>query len=226
MQLFDNRFHAGKMLADLLSSYADDPQALVLALPRGGVPVAFEVAKKLHLAMDVWLVRKLGLPKQKELAIGAISLGYVKVFNELLIKQFQVSPQEISQVVAQEEVELERRNRRYRDSKPIPRLSKQTLILVDDGVATGATMKAAVIALRKFNPKKIVVAVPVGSIDACQELDKEADELVCIYTPEPFLGVGTWYQDFTQVNDQVVTGLLKKAEALKKSITNKEQEYV
>jgi putative phosphoribosyl transferase len=212
MKLFKDRTHAGKILADMLNQYANNPNALVLALPRGGVPVAFEVAKRLHLPLDVWLVRKLGHPQNKELAIGAISLGYVKVFNEELLKHFAVSPTEINRVVAEEEIELERRNRRYRDSKPTPRLSNKIIILIDDGVATGATLRAAITALRKFNPAKIIAAVPVGSTEACQELESVADELLCLYTPEPFGGVGAWYENFAQLNDHEVNDYLKKAE--------------
>ncbi|MDF2940578.1 MAG: phosphoribosyltransferase [Gammaproteobacteria bacterium] len=213
MKLFKDRPYAGKILADMLNQYADNPNTLILALPRGGVPVAFEVAKRLHLPMDVWLVRKLGHPQNKELAIGAISLGYVKVFNEELLKSFAVSPIEISKIVAEEEIELDRRNRRYRDSRPIPRLSNKTLVLIDDGVATGATMRAAITALRKFNPAKIIAAVPVGSTEACQELEAVADELICLYTPEPFGGVGAWYENFAQVNDLEVNDYLKKAQS-------------
>ncbi|MDO8953895.1 MAG: phosphoribosyltransferase [Gammaproteobacteria bacterium] len=224
MQLFKDRRHAGAMLAELLNQYADDPHTSVLALPRGGVPVAYEVAKQLHLPLDVWLVRKLGLPQHKELAIGAISLGYVKVFNEALIKQFKVSPEQISRVVAEEEIELQRRNRRYRDNRPIPHLAKQTLILIDDGVATGATMRAAIMALRKFNPAKIIAAIPVGSIDACQEIEPVVDELVCLYTPEPFNGVGQWYKDFAQVNDQEVNECLKKAQSSQAATMQDQQE--
>ncbi|MDF2529148.1 MAG: phosphoribosyl transferase [Gammaproteobacteria bacterium] len=226
MKLFENRLHAGKMLAELLEQYSHNPQAIVLALPRGGVPTAFEVAKRLELPMDVWLVRKLGLPKYKELAIGAISLGYVKVFNEELLKQFPVSPEEINQVIAEEEIELERRNRRYRDSKPIPRLSNKTLILIDDGVATGATMRAAVTALRKFNPAKIVAAVPIGSVEACQELEPVVDELICLYTPEPFGAVGNWYESFPQITDHEVNDYLKKAELfLRSKLTIQQEEH-
>jgi putative phosphoribosyl transferase len=215
MKLFKDRIHAGKILAEMLSQYANSPNTLILALPRGGVPIAFEVAKSLRLPLDVWLVRKLGHPQNKELAIGAISLGYVKVFNEALLKHFELSPLEIAQIVAEEEIELERRNRRYRDSKPIPRLSNKTLVLIDDGFATGATMRAAITALRKFNPAKIIAAAPVGSIEACQELEVVADELICLYTPEPFGGVGMWYESFDQVSDHEVNDYLKKAQSFR-----------
>ncbi|MDF2691541.1 MAG: phosphoribosyl transferase [Gammaproteobacteria bacterium] len=224
MRLFENRFHAGKMLADLLEPYANNAQTLVLALPRGGVPVAFEVAKRLRLPLDVWLVRKLGHPLHKELAMGAISLGNVKVYNEELLKQFALSHEEMNAVAALEEIELERRNRRYRDSKPIPRLSNKTIILIDDGMATGATMRAAVTALRKFNPAKIIAAVPVGSTEACQELENIVDELICLYTPEPFGAVGAWYESFSQTTDHEVNDCLKKAENLLVSKYNSQQE--
>jgi putative phosphoribosyl transferase len=214
MELIKNRSHAGKMLADLLQNYANDPQTMVLALPRGGVPVAYEIAKRLQLPLDAWLVRKIGLPQQREVAIGAISLGYVKVLNEAMIQHFKLNPNEINQIIAEEEVELERRNRRYRDNRPIPRLTNKTLILIDDGVATGATMQASVMALKKFNPKKIIVAVPIGSSQACQELEEIVDELVCLYSPEPFGSVAKWYENFDQVDDKTVTELLKQAEVL------------
>jgi putative phosphoribosyl transferase len=194
---------------------------LVLALPRGGVPVAFEVARALDGELDVFLVRKLGLPGQEELAIGAIASGGVQVLNESLLAELQLSPTLIEQIAQREECELKRREELYRDGRaPLP-LHGRTVILVDDGLATGASMKAAAQAVRLQHPRRVIVAVPVAAKDTCNDFDASVDEIVCAHTPKPFLSVGMWYEDFSQTTDEEVMQLLHEA-ARKKSRTDQD----
>jgi len=210
-RLFRDRADAGRQLALPLSIYADRPDLLVLALPRGGVPVAFEVALALHAPLDVFIVRKLGFPGHEELAIGAIATGGVRVLDEEVIKTFGIPPAVIDQVTATELRELERREKQYRDGRPPPAVAGHTVILIDDGLATGSTMRAAVRALRKEGAKTIVVAVPVSPPETCDSLREEVDDIVCAVTPEPFRAVGLWYADFSQTTDEEVRELLERA---------------
>src|SRR5437879_3935955 len=201
---FQDRREAGRMLASRLSAYADRPDVVVLALPRGGVPVAYEVAKALHAPMDVFLVRKLGVPGHEEYAMGAMASGGVRVLNRDVVEALHIPNEVVEQVIAREQRELERREREYRGDRPFPDLRGKTVILVDDGLATGSTMLAAVMALRQKQPARIVVAVPTASPDTCELLKAEADEVVCATTPEPFRAVGFWYEDSSQTTDEDV----------------------
>jgi len=207
-QRFRNRNDAGRQLAEKLAAYADRPDVLVLALPRGGVPVGYEVSRALGAPLDVFLVRKLGVPGYEELAMGAVATGGVRVLNDEIVRGLGISEQEIDAVVARELQELGRRERLYRGSRPTPDVAGRTVILVDDGLATGATMRAAVAALRQQHPARIVVAVPTASPDTCEALKAEADDVICAITPEPFFAVGHWYDDFTQTTDNEVRELL------------------
>jgi predicted phosphoribosyltransferase len=209
--LFHDRSEAGRVLADKLASYADRPDLLVLALPRGGVPVAYEVAQALHAPLDVFLVRKLGLPGQEELAMGAIASGGTRVLNEEVVSKLNVPEEVIDMVAAEEQQELSRRERDYRDGRTPPNVRGRTIILVDDGLATGSTMRAAVAALRQQGPARIVVAVPVGALETCGDLQHEADAVVCAQTPHPFYAVGAWYDNFSQTTDEEVRDLLARA---------------
>lgn len=209
--LFHDRTDAGKQLAEKLMHYADRPDVLVLALPRGGVPVAFEVAQALHAPLDIFLVRKLGVPGYEELAMGAIASGGVRILNRDVVESLEISEQSIEAVAAAEQAELERRERAYRDNRPAPNVQGKTVILVDDGLATGSTMRAAATALRKCDPAALVVAVPVGSPDTCQDFQDLADETVCAATPEPFYAIGAWYENFSQTSDADVQELLSRA---------------
>jgi putative phosphoribosyl transferase len=214
MALFKDRVDAGKKLAKELSKYANRSDVLILALPRGGVPVAFEVAKELNVRMDVFIVRKLGVPGNEELAMGAISSENIRVLNEDVVRSFQIPERVINMVSENELKELERRERAYRGDRPKPEISDSTVILIDDGLATGATMRAAATAIKTKNPAKIVVAVPTGARDTCELFGKEVDEVICVATPEPFYGVGAWYGNFSQTTDEEVCELLDKARAL------------
>jgi putative phosphoribosyl transferase len=209
--IFRNRSEAGKYLAKRLANYANRDDVLVLALPRGGVPVAFEVAKALHAPLDIFLVRKLGIPGHEELAMGAISTGGVRVLNEDVVNYLGIPDDVIDAVAAEELLELGRRERAYRGDRPEPDVRGKTVILVDDGLATGSTMRAAVAALRQQNPARIVVAVPVSAPQTCDEYRMGVDEIICAVTPEPFDGVGKWYTDFSQTTDEEVRELLEKA---------------
>jgi putative phosphoribosyl transferase len=209
--IFRNRTEAGRRLAKELERYAGRPDVVVLGLPRGGIPVAYEVARGLQAPLDVFVVRKLGMPGQEELAIGAIATGGVRVVNDDLLARLRVPPQIVDEIAAREERELERRERAYRGpSAPLP-LAGRTVILVDDGLATGASMRAAAMALRRLSPARIVVAVPVGAAETCEELARLVDEMVCAETPEPFWAVGNWYEDFSQTSDEEVHLLLERA---------------
>jgi putative phosphoribosyl transferase len=194
-----------------LRRYAGRPDVLVLALPRGGVPVAFEVAQALGAPLDVFLVRKLGLPGHEEFAIGAIASGGVRVLNEDTLREYGVSREQVEAVVQAEEQELERRERSYRGDRPFPDVAGRTVILIDDGLATGSTMRAAIAALRQERPTRIIVAVPTAPRETCEELRAIVDEMACLVTPEPFYAVGLWYEDFSQTTDEEVRELLERA---------------
>jgi putative phosphoribosyl transferase len=208
---FRDRREAGRQLAQLLAAYANRPDVLVLALPRGGVPVAYEVARALHAPLDVFLVRKLGLPGHEELAMGAVASGGVRVLNRDVVERLQLSDELIDAVTRRELQELERREREYRGDRPFPDVRGKTVILVDDGLATGSTMRAAAEALRQQEPARLVVAVPAGSAETCDEFREEVDEVVCAITPQPFYAVGLWYDDFSQTTDDEVRELLSAA---------------
>ncbi len=209
---FRDRSEAGQFLAEKLSHYAHRDDVLVLGIPCGGVPVAFEVAKALGAPLDAFLVRKLGLPGREELAMGAIASGGVMVLNDSVIKRFDVSDSVIQSLVLRKRRELDARARKYRGNRPPPRIGGRVVIVIDDGLATGASMRAAVEALRTQRPQRIVVAVPVGAVSTCQELQNDADEVVCFITPEDFAAVGMWYEDFAQTTDDDVKRLLEEAE--------------
>ena len=208
---FPNRAEAGRLLAEKLENYVGRSDVVVLGLPRGGVPVAYEVAQRLGAPLDVFVVRKLGVPGFEELAAGAIASGGVRVLNEDVVRALPNADQLIESVTEKETVELERREQTYRDGRPAPELRDRVVILVDDGLATGATMRAAVAALRQRGVAKIVVAAPVGAPDTCRELEQEADETICAIAPEFFQAVGQYYEDFSQTSDEEVRELLSRA---------------
>jgi predicted phosphoribosyltransferase len=210
-QPFRDRREAGRVLASLLKSYAGGDDVTVLALPRGGVPVAYEVASALGAPLDVFLVRKLGTPGHRELAMGAIASGGVRVLNDDVVRWYGIPESAIESVAREEAAELERRERAYRDGRPAPDLANRIVILVDDGLATGSTMRAAAQAVRLHRPSRTVVAVPVGARQTCSEIAAVADEVVCARMPEPFSAVGQWYLNFDQTDDDEVRELLQKA---------------
>jgi putative phosphoribosyl transferase len=210
-QAFPNRIEAGRLLAEKLEKYADRDDVIVLGLPRGGVPVASEVAKRLRAPLDVFIVRKLGVPGFEELAAGAIASGGVRVLNEDVMRAIPHADEAIEIVTARETEEMQRREQTYREGRPAPELRDRIAILVDDGLATGATMRAAVKALRQRGAAKIVVAVPVGPPDTCHEIEEQADETICLSTPEFFQAVGQYYDDFSQTTDEDVRELLGSA---------------
>src|SRR5436190_15052775 len=210
-RVFENRAEAGRQLAEKLDKYAGRDDVIVLGLPRGGVPVAYEVAKRLHAPLDVFIVRKLGVPGFEELAAGAIASGGVRVLNEDVMRSIPYADEAIEAVTAKETTELERREQIYREGRPPPGLGGRIVILVDDGLATGATMRAAVKALKQRAAAKIVVAVPVGPPDTCRELAEEADETICLSVPVFFQAVGQYYEDFSQTFDEDVRELLSSA---------------
>lgn len=205
---FLDRREAGLQLADALAHYSGDPQAIVLALPRGGVPVGYEVAGKLRVPLDVFVVRKLGTPWQPELAMGAIASGGVEVINEDVVRVLRISPSQVEAAVARETLELERRERQYRGGQEPLAVRGRTAILVDDGIATGSTMRAAIAALRRAEVARIVVAVPVASPRTCAELEEIVDEVVCLHSPASFEAVGEFYHDFSQTTDAEVRAYL------------------
>jgi predicted phosphoribosyltransferase len=209
-EAFEDRTDAGRRLAELLDGYRSDPPPLVLALPRGGVPVAFEVASRLNAPLDVLIVRKLGMPGDEELAVGAIASGGVTVLNDDLVDALAVPPNVVEAVAERERVELTRREQLYRGDRPALDVAGRTVIVVDDGLATGATMRAAVLALRKLSPARVVVAVPVAARQAVADLGRVADACVVVATPSPFFGVGLWYRDFSQTSDDEVRELLAR----------------
>ena len=206
--LFKDREEAGRILANALLHYADRPDTLILGLARGGMPVAFEVARILKAQLDTLIVRKLGVPGQEELAMGATAAGGVTVINQSIMEQLNISAQALRAVIAKETEELNRREQAYRQGRPPPDVSGRTVIVVDDGLATGTTMRAAIDALRKQDAARLVVAVPVGSRQACDDLRSEVDEIVCTQIPERFYSVGNWYQNFSPTTAEEVRYLL------------------
>jgi putative phosphoribosyl transferase len=209
---YKNRREAGKVLAADLQRYAGKKNVLVLALPRGGVPVAYEVAMALHAPLDIFLVRKLGVPGHEELAMGAIATGGVRVINEDVVQSLHIPEHVIEAVTAKEQREIKRRERFYRDERPLPEIRDHQLILIDDGLATGASMRAAAHALRQQQPARLVVAVPVAAPATCELLRPDVDEIVCPLLPEFFYGVGWWYEDFAQTSDKEVQDLLTRSQ--------------
>jgi putative phosphoribosyl transferase len=205
---FANRREAGRQLGQALLQYRGRPDVLVLGLPRGGVPVACEVADVLGAPLDVFVVRKLGMPGHEEFAIGAIASGGVRYLDNEILRAYNVSQATVARIAQREEAELARRERLYRGDHPPPALNARTLILVDDGLATGATMRAAVIAVRSAGPAAVVVAVPVAPAESCELLRRDADEVVCLLTPTPFEAVGLWYDDFSETSDDEVRSTL------------------
>jgi putative phosphoribosyl transferase len=210
---YRDRREAGQVLADRLRHFAGRHDVIVLALPRGGVPVAFEVANAIGGALDVFMVRKLGLPGHPEFAMGAIASGGIRIVDDDVIRDYRIPATAIDQIARAEQQELERRELAYRGARPALALRDRVVILVDDGLATGSTMRAAVIAVRRQLPSQIIVAAPVGARQACAALDQVADEVVCAVTPEPFRAVGLWYQNFEQTTDDDVRRLLDAAAA-------------
>jgi predicted phosphoribosyltransferase len=211
MTVFTDRADAGRQLAGWLSAYAGRSDVVVLALPRGGVPVAAEVAARLGAPLDVFLVRKLGVPGHPELAMGAIAEGGVMVAGDAILAELGIPRTALEDVAVRERLELERRDRQYRGGRERPDVRGKVVILIDDGLATGATMEAAVLALREHHPSRIVVATPVGARDACERLGQMADEVVCALIPESFLAVGQWYRNFSQTSDDEVKALIEQA---------------
>ncbi|HUG14593.1 MAG TPA: phosphoribosyltransferase [Thermomicrobiales bacterium] len=210
---YRNRYEAGRVLTAMLAPWKDTPGLLVLALPRGGVPIGYEIALALDAPLDVFLVRKLGVPGHSELAMGAIASGGVMVLNEDVVVPLRISDETLEQVVEREARELERRSREYRGARPEPDVSGRTVILVDDGLATGSTMMAALKALRKQQPTHVIVAVPVASPLTLDDIAREADEIVCPMRPDPLHAVGIWYEDFSETTDDEVRMLLRQAAA-------------
>jgi predicted phosphoribosyltransferase len=208
MSLFSDRRDAGRRLARKLSGYGGRDDVVVLALPRGGVPVAYEIAEALHAPLDVFVVRKLGVPGQEELAMGAVASGGVEILDPGVLARFGVSDPEVAETVKRERRELARRERAYRDDRPVLELKGRTVILVDDGMATGASMQAAVAALASASPFRVVVAVPVAPQSTALRFRRFVDEFVCLATPEPFYAVGTFYEDFAETSDEEVRELL------------------
>ena len=208
--LFRDRRDAGRRLAALLGEFATRPDVIVLALPRGGVPVGFEIASELRIPLDVFVVRKLGVPWHEELAMGALASGGVIVLDDEVIRELHVSDADVRDVIRAEQQELQRREQEYRSDRPFVDLTGKTVILVDDGLATGSTMRAAVAALRKQRPARIVVAVPVGAPETCEALEQIADDVVCAAQPASFNAVGLWYQDFSQTTDDEVRELTRR----------------
>jgi putative phosphoribosyl transferase len=218
--LFKDRTDAGRQLARELEQYAGHGGVMVLGLPRGGVPVAFEIAAHLHLPLDVLVVRKLGVPGWPELAMGALASGDVHVFNDAVVRQLGISKEEIAAVIAEESAELHRRETTYRGQPGAPSVEDKTVILVDDGIATGSTMKAAVEAIRQLNPKMIVVAAPVASSNSCEHLEEVVDHLVILHTPTQFRSVGEFYEHFDQTSDDEVTSLLTQGQSFRHPIAH------
>jgi putative phosphoribosyl transferase len=208
LQPFRDRIEAGELLGEQLSQYRDRADVIVLGLPRGGVPVAREVARKLGLPFDVFVVRKLGVPGHEELAMGAIASGGVRLINDDVVRALDIPSNVIDSVAAREQLELDRREQLYRGNQVTTRLADRIVILVDDGLATGSTMRAAVMAVRQQQPALIIVAVPVGAPSTCAELARDADHVVCVRMPDPFVAVGLWYRDFTPTSDREVRALL------------------
>lgn len=212
IRTLQNRTQAGQLLAKKLTAYANRSDLLVLGLPRGGVPVAFEIATALNAPLDICVVRKLGVPGHEELAMGAIAMGGVMVLNEEVVKGAKIAQPIIERVAAREKRELARRDRLYRGNRPLPELKDRTVILVDDGIATGSTLQAAIAIVKQQQPKKIVVAVPVAPEPTCNQLKEEVDDVVCLIMPDPLRAIGLWYDDFLPTSDAQVQDLLARAE--------------
>ena len=209
---FRDRYDAGQQLAAKLKSEVGSRDALVLALPRGGVPIGYEIAEALGVPLDVFLVRKLGVPGHEELAMGAIAMGGLRVLNDDLARELAIPAATVDAVEARERQEMARRERLYRGNRPTPNLRGKTVILVDDGLATGSTMVAAARAVRQLRPARVVAAVPVASADVCAGMRQLVDEMICLETPEPFAAVGLWYEDFSPTSDEEVQELLRRAQ--------------
>src|SRR6266700_6334312 len=209
--LFEDRFEAGRLLASKLEEFTNRNDVVVLALPRGGVPVGYVVAQALHAPLDVFVVRKLGTPGQEELAMGALASGGITVLNREVVQALGIPQQTIEAVIAREQPELERREREYRNGRPAAEVGGRTVILVDDGLATGSSMRVAAKALKKKSAAQIVVAVPVASPSTCAEFEAEVDKVICATTPEPFWAVGQWYRNFSQTTDEEVRELLRRS---------------
>ena len=211
IRYFRDRVEAGRLLASRLKpDYANKPDVLVLGLPRGGVPIAYQIAKVLHAPLDICVVRKLGVPGHKELALGAIGAGEIMELDENLVAELKISEKALKEVIVREWQELQRRERVYRGSRPVPDLSNRTIILVDDGIATGLTLKAAISIIKQQQPKEIVVAVPIAPPDIYEELEAKVEKVVCGATPEPFSAVSLWYEDFSPTTDEEVCMLLEQ----------------
>jgi len=210
--MFENRIDAGQSLGARLKEFAAEEDVLVLALPRGGVPVGFEVARALNAPLDVFLVRKLGVPGHEELAMGALASGGVRLLDAKTVRVLNVSPEQVEEVIRREALELDRRERLYRGEREALDVLGRTVILVDDGMATGLTMRAAITALRHKRVQRIIVAVPVAARDTCEEMESAADAIVCLYTPLEFFAVGQWYWNFSQTTDDEVRDLLQRAQ--------------
>lgn len=211
MAPFKDRRDAGSKLAKKLTAYAGRPDGLILALPRGGVPVAYEVALALNLPLDIFIVRKLGVPGREELAFGAIASGGIRVLNSDVVRMLSIPDEVITFVAKRELQELQHRETLYRGNRSSPEIRDRTVILIDDGLATGASMRAAVAGLRSQHPARIVIAVPAAAPESCESFKAEVDEVVCAITPELFYGVGRWYEDFSQVTDEEVRVLIEQA---------------
>jgi putative phosphoribosyl transferase len=212
--LFQDRYEAGRVLASRLTQYANQPDVVVLALPRGGVPVGYEVAKALNVPLDVFVVRKLGVPGHEELAMGAIASGGARVLNEDVVRALGIPESLIDRIAEREQRELERREQEYREGRPPLDVRGRTVILVDDGLATGSSMRVAAMAVKQLQLARVIVAVPVASPVTCAEFQSEVDQVVCAVTPEPFWAVGQWYEDFSQTSDEEVRELLRRASRL------------
>lgn len=221
-KLLKDRKEAGQLLAKKLTEYKNQLDAIVLALPRGGVPVAFQIAQALDLPLDVFVVRKLGVPGQEELAMGAIASGGVTVYNEEIVRMMAISSELIAAVKTDEQAILNYREKLFRDDRPPPDIKNKIVILVDDGVATGATIRAAIKALKKLQCKKIIVAVPIAPPDTYEQLKREVDEVICLEMPYPFYAIGSWYENFNQTLDEEVRELLSKAEKFGKKPESKD----
>ncbi|EHL30444.1 phosphoribosyltransferase [Legionella drancourtii] len=219
MDKFTDRQEAGTILAEYLKDYANQSNVIILALPRGGVPVAYEIATALAIPLDIFIVRKLGVPGHEELAMGAIASGGTVIFNELLISALNLDQSSIDLVLQAEQKELLRRELLYRGDRPFPKLLDKTIILVDDGIATGSTMFAAVKALRKYKPASIIIAVPVAARETCEEMTQLVEKVICPLQPINFYAVGLWYENFTQTSDNEVIELLEKSNAMMKQST-------